>query len=1138
AYRELGLTQADLVDKQIPGKEEEIEAKEQEILATKNQITQTQAQLTILDDELSQIRVTQAQFVVATSVASDEIASTQSRLTDVNTKIEAKDNQIQEQQAILQGYQTQINQANATVTQFEQERKKRQNAANYWNSQIRRNKDGRVTNPQAVINRNAAQAAANNAAKQRDTAQVKARQLTATLQPKIAATNQTIATLNQAKQPFLTQKQAIETELASQTQKLNQLQQQLQEITATETTKQSQIHQQQQRLSDLTSQRQTQQQQRQTLLSELANLNQQHADIKHRLIDKYRQIELTENYLSQINAEITRLEHRFDLLNQAGILEQEYQDNWDEFQQAIATQTTAQTALSAIREAGKSDRELLANLQTQLSQVNTTLTEAQTLQESIRDSQANVELTTLQLENQNLLLTSLSERDTPLATQQAYSLNQAQTHLQKMWYWNGKTYTYNAGEAAAYRTNLQQASFIADQRNKAWQQRQDTLTRINELKEQITAEKAQLRRQASQLAQLGEIPQLQTEITQLQDQINTVSQRLTPLQVQETQQVELLENSITQAETLRTELVHTTELQSEALKQLIGFGVLASESDVDFFATHVEPQVKDYIQKLRTRIEGLDAQVLSAKALTTNADELEELLNQAITTLTPLRQQQELEIRQQLESHQTRLEALESQLNSEQAAADAIAQDTVLGYAQLNHQVRQDLTLGVSDWTTALLEGHQQTQELGKRQQQLSDSVDTLIAQITENLAEPNGNYNQSVTQLRDGITTLGITSNRADSLESSVTSTQDAIAQLKLQLEHDAQLWQDIAPIATRYGVESEQVKAYQQQVSQLNELANQFEQQRQKHQADADWWHTQISANGLKFDPTYYLAQNPDVAAAVRKGGFRNAWEHFRKYGQFEGRSPNANFDNKYYLYHNPDVAKAVRKGDLRSGVEHFVKYGQYERRIHNPQAEQKRNTAQAAADKNAQQRDAYLQARDNAKKVFFAHYPDNGTAINLLQEQTLSGNTSPQQISTLINTTQPEILLNAEAIEGRNPNQALFNLAQAKQAEYEAQGYAALSQADWYEQRAAYHWAKSRKNGPTWTEQRWVKGRSGKKGHWETITHVDQDWILWNTYHHQTAPQLRQQGTSHLTEADKWRKEKERLEPLVAQWIAAND
>ena len=67
----------------------------------------------------------------------------------------------------------------------------------------------------------------------------------------------------------------------------------------------------------------------------------------------------------------------------------------------------------------------------------------------------------------------------------------------------------------------------------------------------------------------------------------------------------------------------------------------------------------------------------------------------------------------------------------------------------------------------------------------------------------------------------------------------------------------------------------------------------------------------------------------------------------------------------------------------------------------------------------------------------------------------------------------------------------------------------------------------------------GKSGRSGggHTETITHVDYNWILWQQYS-QIFPQLRAQGNAHLVEADKWRKEKERLEPLKNQWIAAND
>lgn len=234
---------------------------------------------------------------------------------------------------------------------------------------------------------------------------------------------------------------------------------------------------------------------------------------------------------------------------------------------------------------------------------------------------------------------------------------------------------------------------------------------------------------------------------------------------------------------------------------------------------------------------------------------------------------------------------------------------------------------------------------------------------------------------------------NRADVLDTTFTSTEDAIARIKLRIEQDAKLWEEIAPIATRYGVESQELKDY---------------------------------------------LQIP---------------------------------------------------GDEKT-----------------------------------------------RRAAFLAKYPENGTAIDLLKAATLEGKNPNQQIYNLLNSPSADVLLNAEAVEGRNPNQALFDKAKAEQASHEAQGNAALAQAAWYEQQAAYNWAVSRKNGPYWYEERWVKGRSGK-GHTETITHVDYNWILWQQYS-QIFPQLRALGIAHLVEADKWRKEKERLEPLKNQWIAAND
>jgi hypothetical protein len=54
--------------------------------------------------------------------------------------------------------------------------------------------------------------------------------------------------------------------------------------------------------------------------------------------------------------------------------------------------------------------------------------------------------------------------------------------------------------------------------------------------------------------------------------------------------------------------------------------------------------------------------------------------------------------------------------------------------------------------------------------------------------------------------------------------------------------------------------------------------------------------------FDPAYYLAQNPDVAAANV-----DPLMHYETYGWEEGRNPDAYFNTRFYLNQNPDVAAA---------------------------------------------------------------------------------------------------------------------------------------------------------------------------------------------------------------------------------------
>ena len=85
--------------------------------------------------------------------------------------------------------------------------------------------------------------------------------------------------------------------------------------------------------------------------------------------------------------------------------------------------------------------------------------------------------------------------------------------------------------------------------------------------------------------------------------------------------------------------------------------------------------------------------------------------------------------------------------------------------------------------------------------------------------------------------------------------------------------------------------------------------------------------------WDESYYLAENPDVEAEVKKGAFESGYKHFVEYGIGESRNPNRGFNAQYYLDKNHDVAEAVRNGTIASAFEHWLLYGQQENRQATP-------------------------------------------------------------------------------------------------------------------------------------------------------------------------------------------------------------
>ena len=82
--------------------------------------------------------------------------------------------------------------------------------------------------------------------------------------------------------------------------------------------------------------------------------------------------------------------------------------------------------------------------------------------------------------------------------------------------------------------------------------------------------------------------------------------------------------------------------------------------------------------------------------------------------------------------------------------------------------------------------------------------------------------------------------------------------------------------------------------------------------------------------FSKNWYLKQYEDVAKSSYKD---DPYEHYIKYGIFEGRAPLPPVPKEYnegdYLELNPDVARAVNEGDYTSGIEHYLQYGFSENR-----------------------------------------------------------------------------------------------------------------------------------------------------------------------------------------------------------------
>ncbi|MBI1683285.1 hypothetical protein [Caulobacter hibisci] len=114
--------------------------------------------------------------------------------------------------------------------------------------------------------------------------------------------------------------------------------------------------------------------------------------------------------------------------------------------------------------------------------------------------------------------------------------------------------------------------------------------------------------------------------------------------------------------------------------------------------------------------------------------------------------------------------------------------------------------------------------------------------------------------------------------------------------------------------------------------ELAKLEGQKKVEVHSDALRYLIQLALNSVATDPIVYGQTNPDLAKAFDSDPIELK-RHFSHIGYFEGRQfPYARFDSSYYLRSNPDVAAAFRTQAIRDPRQHFVERGVYEMRSPN--------------------------------------------------------------------------------------------------------------------------------------------------------------------------------------------------------------
>ncbi|MDJ1178445.1 DUF4114 domain-containing protein [Roseofilum sp. BLCC_M91] len=542
------------------------------------------------------------------------------------------------------------------------------------------------------------------------------------------------------------------------------------------------------------------------------NLQAQLEEVNRYLEELEQEQILASVYQTSLEASISGSGGVNTLINRPQDLQNNYSQAWDNWQVAVAAQNVAVSALETTQNSNLDEREQLAQLrddrQLKQAEFDEVLSQKQQLEAEQLKAQEDLEFTTLQIRTQELLLESLTVRDQALADGEGFYSDLAGGYQDKLWYWSDRTqqYQYNGAEAASHQQSLQHASFLAGERNRVFAQMNEARQRITELQQlqaQETAQRDQLLAQSAPIN--SQIQALQVELADLDAEIAPLAAVVDPLVATETEQQTALTEASNTTNSALSEFVQMASAQVSAYERLLQVGVLLTPENQDYFATKIQPKVEAYIAQLRQQEQALVAEGLNL-GLDEAADTLEEQLENAKQALIPIDLKQQLDIAKKLDTYETRVEALQALLASEDAADKAIQDDTVDAYQQLADTVEQDLQQALTHWTSHFKEAAQLTKDLVKEQRRLSQKADNLVNKITTEFADPHGEYYRSETELQEALSILSVGVQREGELERSTTQMAQDVERLQAQLAQDEQFWNKIAPIVAEYGIDSKQ--------------------------------------------------------------------------------------------------------------------------------------------------------------------------------------------------------------------------------------------------------------------------------------------------------------------------------------------